>query len=173
MAPTDLDPSLHVESVPRGNRGNMLPANDSLSSSGQKARKHRTRNISDQGIDQPGEYCGNGSTQPDGFNLDICTAILLFNMPIVVQTPQVAVVISWGKFMFVRLVKIVDLGNPRGIRLAQRSGGTEHRIVHIEVRVDRHGYNRLPIELQKDPEVVPSVFQQLRAPNVRLIYVLV
>src|SRR5215472_16421688 len=133
----------------------MLPVSDSLSSSSQQARKHRTGNTSDQRIDEPGEEIGNAATKSSGFNLDICAALHLFNAPVIVQTPQVPVVISYGKFVFIRLVRIVDLGNPRGIRLAQRSRGTENRIVHIEVSVNHHGYDRLPIELQKDLELVP------------------
>jgi hypothetical protein len=45
--------------------------------------------------------------------------------------------------------------------------------VHIEVRVDHHGHNRLAVELQRDPELVSIAVEKLRAPNFRLVHVFV
>ena len=68
--------------------GSLIVSN-SVASGRQQIGKHRSRDISDQGIDQPGEYGRNVAAQPDRFDLHVCAAIRLFDPPVIVQTPHV------------------------------------------------------------------------------------
>lgn len=49
------------------------------------------------------------------------------------------------------------------MRLAERSHAVRHRVVHPEVRVDHHGHNQLPVELQIDLKLHSIALEKFRA----------
>jgi len=98
------------------------------------------RHALDQRIDQPREYDRNRAAQRDGLILEIHAPILFLKTPVGIEPPHVSMIVSDGKFVFVRLVEICDLSDARR---------------HIETLCDRFEVSREGAHVDRKAFEVP------------------
>src|ERR1017187_10115794 len=107
---------------------------------------------------QSGGYIAGKRYRPD---LDVNSALTLFESPIGIGTPQVSVAHIGGDHRFVRLPGVLHFGNARGVRPAEPARPSDRRIVHIVVGIE---YDRGDFLLEKpqiDFEIAAVMTQQL------------
>ena len=79
----------------------------------QEVEENVAGNVFDQWVDQPSEYLRESPAQCDRFVLNIYAPILFFDSPVVVEAPQVTMVVPIATLVFVCTAWIRDFGDAR------------------------------------------------------------
>src|SRR5450759_5387661 len=93
-----------------------LPVQDRLARLVQKLREYVPGNTLHERIYQPGENRGYPTAQDDRFHLLVHSTVFLFDVRVVVEAPDVAVIVADRQLALIGLIRMRDLRDARRVR---------------------------------------------------------
>src|SRR5258708_37389163 len=131
--------------------------------------KGLSRSAPNERADEPGEDRRPISAKRNGIHLDVNSAILFFEAPIVAETPKIAVPLANGKLRAIRLLGMLQFSDSRRDCAADRMRSIDPGVVNFEFGIEGNAAWGVLVKLQIDFEAVIRVLEKLRAANVGFI----
>src|SRR5258708_29220526 len=128
-----------------------------------------SRSAPNERADEPGEDRGHISAKRNGLHLDVNSAILFFEAPIVAETPKIAVPLANGKLRAIRLLWMLQFSDSRRDCAAGRMRTIDGGVMIFEFGIEGNAAWRVLAKLEINFEAVIRVVEKLGAANVGVI----